>query len=51
MNPSAKRLRIAALLLGSVVCLGSFGYMWIEGYSLLEASYMTVITGLDSGLW
>ena len=44
MNPSAKRLRIAALLLGSVVCLGSFGYMWIEGYSPLEAIYMTVIT-------
>ena len=44
MNPSVKRLRIAALLLGSVVCLGSFGYMWIEDYSLLEAIYMTVIT-------
>ena len=44
MNPSAKRLRIAALLLGSVVCLGSFGFMWIEGYPLLEAIYMTVIT-------
>lgn len=44
MNPSAKRLRIAALLLGGVVCLGSAGFMWIEGYSLLEAVYMTVIT-------
>ena len=44
MNPSAKRLRIAALLLGGVLCLGSVGFMWIEGYSLLEAVYMTVIT-------
>ena len=44
MTPSFKRLQIAAALLGGVLCFGSLGYVWIEGYSALEAIYMTVIT-------
>lgn len=44
MSPSLHRLRIAAILLGGVVVVGSMGFMWIEGFSPLEAFYMTVIT-------
>ncbi len=36
-------LRILFWLLGIVV-LGTAGYRWLEGYSWLEALYMTVIT-------
>lgn len=38
------QLRVAMLILLLIVGLGTVGYMLIEGYSLLDALYMTVIT-------
>ncbi len=37
-------LRVAVLLLVLDMIIGTVGYMWIEGYSLLDAFYMVVIT-------
>lgn len=31
-------------ILGGLIVFGSFGYMYIEGFSFLEALYMTIIT-------
>lgn len=39
-----KRLRLALLALLALVALGTIGYIAIEGYTPLEALYMTVIT-------
>lgn len=39
-----KRARTAALLLVAVLVGGTLGYMLIEGWNLLDAVYMTVIT-------
>jgi voltage-gated potassium channel len=39
-----QRLRLSLALLAAVVALGTLGYVVIEGYSLLDALYMTVIT-------
>jgi voltage-gated potassium channel len=39
-----RRARIAAIYLAAVLALGTFGYMLIEGWSLLDSLYMTVIT-------
>jgi len=38
------RLSIAAALPVMLILLGTSGYMWIEGWSALDAVYMTVIT-------
>ncbi len=38
------RLRVAALFIGAVVATGVMGYHYLEGYTWLEALYMTVIT-------
>ncbi len=38
------RLRVAALFLAAVVITGVMGYYFLEGYTWLEALYMTVIT-------
>jgi len=43
MSPE-RRLLAAALLLLSLLVLGVVGYMLIEGWSFLDALYMTVIT-------
>jgi len=37
-------LRMAILLVIGSLLAGIFGFMWIEGYSFLDAFYMTVIT-------
>lgn len=39
-----RRIWIALLLLGIILVMGSIGYTLIEGWSLLDAFYMTVIT-------
>jgi voltage-gated potassium channel len=39
-----RRLRISLALLVAVVAVGTFGYVSIERYSLLDALYMTVTT-------
>src|SRR5262249_47423501 len=39
-----RRLRLSLALLAAVVAGGTLGYVGIEGYSLLDAFYMTVIT-------
>lgn len=39
-----KNLFFALLLLGGLMLMGIFGYMFIEKYNFLEAIYMTVIT-------
>ncbi len=38
------RLRVAALFLAAVVITGVMGYRFLEGYTWLEALYMTIIT-------
>lgn len=44
MGPVVRRAGIAALLLVGVLLAGTVGYMAIEGWSLLDSFYMTVIT-------
>ncbi|HEC68819.1 MAG TPA: potassium channel protein [Candidatus Omnitrophica bacterium] len=39
-----KKISLAFLLLLFLVSLGTFGYIYIEGFSFLESLYMTVIT-------
>jgi voltage-gated potassium channel len=39
-----KKLYVALVALAAVIVMGVFGYMFIEGYTLLQAFYMTVIT-------
>ena len=41
---SAARLRLSILLLLALVGVGVAGYVNIEGFSFLDALYMTVIT-------
>jgi len=43
MNP-AKRLLPSGLLLFFVFCIGTAGYVLIEGWSLRESAYMVVVT-------
>ncbi len=43
MNPF-KRLIPSALILLVVIVAGTFGYYLIEGWSLLDALYMVIIT-------
>ena len=44
-----KRLIIALLLLFGVFTIGVLGYVWLEGYSWINAFYMTVITMASVG--
>ncbi len=44
MRRSLDRLRKAALALGGIVVGGTAGYMVLEGWSFLDALYMTMIT-------
>jgi len=39
-----KRLRRGLIILGSIIAAGTIGYMLIEGWSPLDAIYMTMIT-------
>ena len=39
-----KELARVLLLLSGVLVLGTLGYAWIEGWSILDSLYMTVIT-------
>jgi len=43
MSPRQRVLRIF-IVLASVIALGIIGYMILEGWSLLDATYMTIIT-------
>ncbi|MCH8748648.1 potassium channel protein, partial [Patescibacteria group bacterium] len=43
MEPQ-KRLRRGLIILGSIVATGTIGYMLIEGWSSIDAVYMTIIT-------
>jgi voltage-gated potassium channel len=43
MDP-VRHLKISIMVLGLLVSLGTMGYMAIEGWDLLDALYMTVIT-------
>ncbi|MHC4942864.1 MAG: NAD-binding protein [Planctomycetota bacterium] len=42
--PSNRRLFVALLCCAVIIAVGAVGYMTIEGYSLTEAVYMSVIT-------
>ncbi len=44
MNELRKKFFLAVLLMVLVVSFGTAGYMFIEGWDLLDALYMTVIT-------
>lgn len=39
-----RKLLFLGSSLGSIILLGSLGYMWLEGWSFFDALYMTVIT-------
>lgn len=39
-----KRIISAGFLLAIVIVAGIFGYMWIEGWGILDSLYMTIIT-------
>ena len=39
-----KRLRRGIIILASIIAAGIVGYMLIEGWSLSDAAYMTIIT-------
>jgi len=41
---SQKRLRRGLIILGSIIVAGTIGYTLIEGWSLTDAIYMTIIT-------
>jgi len=41
---SFRSMYLAVLLLTGIVIIGTVGYMLIEGYSLVDALYMTIIT-------
>jgi voltage-gated potassium channel len=43
MNP-ARRLLPSGILLLSIFCIGTAGYVLIEGWTFLEAAYMVVVT-------
>ncbi len=43
-SPTARRVAIILLLSVILVVFGTLGYMFIQGFSLIEALYMTVIT-------
>jgi voltage-gated potassium channel len=41
---SHKKIAKGLVILAVILCIGSFGYMGIEGWGLLDSLYMTVIT-------
>jgi voltage-gated potassium channel len=41
---SVRRLYVALGILTAILCVGTFGYMLIEGWGAFDALYMTVIT-------
>ena len=44
MNDLQRQLRIALILFIVIIPMGTAGYMWIEGWSLVDSFYVTVIT-------
>lgn len=43
-SEAVRRIRLAVVMLALVTVVGTLGYMLIEGWSFLDALYMTVIT-------
>ncbi len=41
---SVRHLRISIVLLVAIIAIGTFGYSFIEGWSVFDALYMTIIT-------
>ena len=39
-----KKLEVGLVIILMVIIIGTFGYMMIEGWSLFDSFYMTVIT-------
>ncbi len=39
-----KKVNVALAILGSILTVGTFGYVILEGYTVLDGLYMTVIT-------
>ena len=44
MKELRSRLIFSAILIGLIIAFGTFGYMVIEGWNLLDSLYMTIIT-------
>src|SRR3990172_4538032 len=44
MPTSAKRLLWLLLLMSSLLFLGTLGFHWVEGWSLFDSFYMTLLT-------
>lgn len=39
-----RRIRISLTLLAATLCFGTVGFWWVEGMTVFEAFYMTIIT-------
>jgi voltage-gated potassium channel len=44
LNETQRQIRIAILLLATIIPIGVIGFMILEGYSLLDSVWLTVIT-------
>ena len=44
MKELREKLLLALFLIALVISFGTLGYMFIEGWSLLDSLYMTIIT-------
>lgn len=44
MPTLAKRLLWLLLLMSTLLCLGTLGFRWVEGWSLFDSFYMTLMT-------
>lgn len=44
MKELRSRLIFSSILIGFIIAFGTFGYMVIEGWNLLDSLYMTIIT-------
>ncbi|MFW6363352.1 MAG: potassium channel family protein [Spirochaeta sp.] len=45
----SRQVALAAFLLAAAICIGTFGYMLIEGWSFADSFYMTIITLTTTG--
>lgn len=44
MDSYERRIRTYVILLGSVILVGIVGFSWLEGFSLLDSLYLTIVT-------
>src|SRR5215813_5660325 len=49
MQPFVRRLLFIAILLGAILLIGTFGFMYFEGWSAFDSFYMAVLTLSTTG--